>query len=76
MKRELKRLVVKLKFNETETKKNMAIVRMLSQMIEGVEGERVNERMKAFIEEHGFDEFHRKIADATRQAVHEHFIVD
>jgi dissimilatory sulfite reductase (desulfoviridin) alpha/beta subunit len=68
--------VVRLKFSETETKKNMAIVRMVSQIIEGVAGERVNEKMKAFIEEHGFDEFHRKIAEATRQAVHEHFMVD
>jgi len=70
VKRELKRLVVKLKFNETETKKNMAIVRMISHIIDGVPGERVNEKMKAFIEEHGFSEFHHKIAEATRQAVH------
>lgn len=39
----------------------MAIVRMMSQIIDGVPGERVNEKMKSYIEEHGFDKFHNKI---------------
>jgi hypothetical protein len=62
--------MVRLKFNETETKKNMVVVRMVNKITEGVAGKRIKEKMKSYIEEHGFDELHHKVAEATRQAVH------
>ena len=68
VKRELKRLTSKLRFSEAESKRNSALIRMLGALIDGVPGERVNQRLTGFLEEHGFEQFHQKITQFSRAA--------
>ena len=49
VRRELKKLGTKLKFAEGEHKKNMAVIRLMGQIVEGLEGEKTNEKFKQII---------------------------
>ncbi len=49
VKRELKRLLSKLRFSETESKRNAAVVRMVGALIDGVPGEKVSEKLHSFL---------------------------
>lgn len=50
LKRQLKRFVSKLKFTETENKRNVALIRIIGALIDGISGERVNDKLQTFLE--------------------------
>lgn len=64
----MKRLLSKLRYSETESKKNAAVVRMVGALIDGVPGEKVSEKLQGYLEEHGFEQFHQKITQFSRSA--------
>lgn len=68
VKRELKRLISKLRFSETESKRNIAVIRMLGALIDGVPGEKVSEKLHSYLQEHGFEQFHQKITQFSKSA--------
>lgn len=70
VKRELKRLISKVRFSETESKKNTALIKMVGGLIDGVPGEKVNDRLQGYLEEHGFEQFHQKITQFSKKATH------
>jgi hypothetical protein len=68
VKRELKRLVSKLRFSEAESKRNIAVIRMLGGLIDGVPGDKVSDKLHSYLEEHGFEQFHQKITQFSKSA--------
>ena len=40
----------------------MAVIKIISHVVDGIDGDKANEKLSSFIEEHGFDQFHSKIA--------------
>jgi hypothetical protein len=49
IKKALKRLVSKLKLSEMQNKRNIALIRMISQLVEGLPGEKATQKLAAFI---------------------------
>lgn len=49
VKKELKRLVSKIKYSETESKKNIALIKMIGELIDGVKGDKVNEVLQVYL---------------------------
>lgn len=62
-KKELKRLVSKIKFSDENLKKNILIVKMIGQIVESIGLTKSTEVVKQTIEESGFEEFHRRILE-------------
>jgi hypothetical protein len=71
VKRELKRLISKIKFSESENKKNIALIKMIGALIDGVPGEKVNEKLQSYLDEHGFEQFHQKITQFSKTSSRE-----
>lgn len=41
---------------------------MVGALIDGVPGERVNDRLQGYLDEHGFEQFHQKITQFSKSA--------
>lgn len=41
---------------------------MVGALIDGVPGERVNDRLQSYLDEHGFEQFHQKITQFSKSA--------
>jgi hypothetical protein len=67
-KKELKRMVSKLKFSDDHQKRNIVIVKVIGQIIDSAPLPKVTESIRKTIAEHGFEQFHQKLLDKdTRQ---------
>ena len=62
LKKELKRLLSRLRFRDTDSKDNIAVVKMIGQLLQGLPGETAAAQLSSFVEQHGFEEFHQKLA--------------
>lgn len=49
LKRYLKKLISKLKFTDSENKKNIALIKMIGGLIDGAVGERVNDKLNSYL---------------------------
>jgi hypothetical protein len=73
IKKELKRLATKIKFNEQQKsnadslKLNILVIKIISSIVEGIDSlEKCTTNIKKYISEHGFDEFHSKLIKTAR----------
>lgn len=44
---------------------------MIGGLIDGVEGDRVNDKLNTYLQEHGFEEFHQKITQFSKSNSHQ-----
>lgn len=47
------------------------MIKMIGGLIDGVSGDRVNDKLNTYLEEHGFEEFHQKITQFSKSNSHQ-----
>lgn len=62
-KKQFKRMISKLRFDDEHTKKNIVIVKIISQIAQSLALPKVTESIHKVIKEHGFEDFHQKMIE-------------
>lgn len=60
-KKQLKRMISKLKFDDAHLKKNILLIKVIGQIVESINLPKVTEIIHKIVSEEGFEDFHKKI---------------
>lgn len=72
-KKQLKRMVAKLKFDDEHMKKNIVIVKVISQITESINLPKVSDTIAKTVKENGLEEFHKTLVEkkSTKSKIRE-----
>ena len=56
-------MISKIKFDDGHLKKNILLIKIISQIVESIDLPRVTEAIHKIVAEEGFEDFHKKIVE-------------